>query len=113
MPPARFDLSLFVSAAEAAWFGNRLGEGSKTVTHVSNGVDTTYFDPELDLESPYDAGVFPVVFTGAMDYWANVDAVTWFAGQVWPRVRRERAHSVFFIVGSRPAREVLALAGRT
>ena len=27
----------------------------------------------------------PIVFTGAMDYWPNVDAVRWFAREVLPR----------------------------
>ena len=29
--------------------------------------------------SPFAAGEPAVVFTGAMDYWPNIDAVTWFA----------------------------------
>ena len=31
-----------------------------------------------------------LAFTGAMDYWPNVEAVTWFADEVLPLVRRER-----------------------
>jgi glycosyltransferase involved in cell wall biosynthesis len=44
-----------------------------------------------------------------MDYWANVDAVSWFAGQVMPLVLARQPKARFYIVGSRPAREVLAL----
>jgi len=51
-----------------------------------------------------------LVFTGAMDYWANVDAVTWFAQEVWPAVRRTYPAARFYIVGSRPTPAVQALA---
>ena len=39
------------------------------------------------LSSPYPVGVKPVVFTGAMDYWPNIDAVCWFAREALPRIR--------------------------
>jgi hypothetical protein len=51
-----------------------------------------------------------VVFTGAMDYWANVDAVGWFACEVFPRVRSSFPQARFYIVGARPARAVRDLA---
>jgi glycosyltransferase involved in cell wall biosynthesis len=38
-----------------------------------------------------------------------VDAVTWFAQTVWPRVLAGCAKARFYIVGSKPAREVQAL----
>ncbi|RME68267.1 MAG: glycosyltransferase, partial [Alphaproteobacteria bacterium] len=51
-----------------------------------------------------------VAFTGAMDYWANVDAVSWFVSGVWPRLRAVHPHARFFIVGGKPAAAVQALA---
>jgi glycosyltransferase involved in cell wall biosynthesis len=47
-----------------------------------------------------------------MDYHANVDAVTWFADEVLPRVREEIRTATFYIVGSRPTPRVRALAER-
>ena len=44
-----FDLSLFVSAPETAWFRERLGGEGAFVTHVSNGVDSAYFDQGCEL----------------------------------------------------------------
>ena len=35
----------------------------------------------------YEAGENVLVFTGTMDYTANIRAVSWFARQVFPRVR--------------------------
>jgi glycosyltransferase involved in cell wall biosynthesis len=50
------------------------------------------------------------VFTGAMDYWANVDAVTWFARDIFPAVRQHLATAHFYIVGARPNNAVQQLA---
>ena len=45
-----------------------------------------------------------------MDYWANVDAVRWFAREIFPRVRQSIPSARFVIVGTRPTRNVLQLA---
>lgn len=103
--------SLFVSAAEAALFRDHLGADGERVTHVDNGVDSGWFDPALPLADPYPPGGPVALFTGAMDYWANVDAVDWFVRAVWPAVRSAVPDARFYVVGSRPAPAVAALAG--
>jgi glycosyltransferase involved in cell wall biosynthesis len=52
-----------------------------------------------------------VVFTGTMDYWPNVDAVTWMATEILPLIRRSRPELQFYIVGSNPSPEVVKLGG--
>ncbi len=52
-----------------------------------------------------------IVFTGAMDYRPNVEAMTWFVGQVLPRLRAHPTAPCLWIVGSKPSRAVLALTG--
>jgi sugar transferase (PEP-CTERM/EpsH1 system associated) len=79
---------------------------------VENGVDTDFFSPEIKLDSPFEAGEQPIVFTGAMDYWPNVDAVRWFAERCFPGIRAERPAARFYIVGMNPAKAVLELASR-
>jgi glycosyltransferase involved in cell wall biosynthesis len=69
-----------------------------------------YFDPGLHFDSPFASEEEPIVFTGAMDYWANVDAVRWFAEEILPLIRKSRANARFYIVGSRPAEAVRTLA---
>lgn len=103
---ARFDASLFVSAAEAELFRSLAPEVARNVGHYDNGVDTAYFDPSLPFESPYEAGGPVLVFTGAMDYWANAEAVLWFAAEVWPDLRARQPDLRFFIVGSKPTEAV-------
>jgi sugar transferase (PEP-CTERM/EpsH1 system associated) len=60
--------------------------------------------------SPFAEAEEAIVFTGAMDYWPNVDAVVWFANEALPAIRRARPGAVFYIVGSRPTPAVQALA---
>ncbi|CAN5395278.1 TIGR03087 family PEP-CTERM/XrtA system glycosyltransferase [soil metagenome] len=102
--------SFFVTENETALFRERAPECAGSVEAMNNGVDATYFAPDANRESPFPQDVIPLVFTGAMDYWPNVDAVTWFAQEslpalraVWPRLR-------FFIVGRAPTAAVQALA---
>jgi len=105
----RFSAVVLVSNSEADLF-RRVAPAASLHTHtVRNGVDTEYFDPKLRFDSPFKVDECPIVFTGAMDYWANVDAVQWFVKEVLPRVAASVSHARFYIVGSRPADAVLAL----
>ena len=80
----------------------------KEVHWFGNGVDTEFFNPDADFsENEIKADV---VFVGAMDYRANVDAILWFVDEVWPKVRAQHASARFAIVGSNPSRSILSLA---
>jgi sugar transferase (PEP-CTERM/EpsH1 system associated) len=102
--------SIFVSEQEAELFKTLAPEVNHKVTHINNGVDTEYFSPELSFNSPYADYDQVIVFTGAMDYWANVDAVVWFANAIFPLIVKRQPYVKFYIVGSKPTKEVLALA---
>lgn len=105
-----FAASLFVSEPEAALFRDRVAAPGQRVHAIRNGVDAAYFRSVVGCVSPFPADCEPVVFTGAMDYWANVDAVLWFVREVWPRVRAQRPRALFAVVGSRPSPEIEALS---
>lgn len=107
---AAFDAATFVSEAEAALFRRLAPETAAHVFGFSNGVDTDYFSPEPSYPNPYPDQTRALVFTGAMDYWANVDAVRWFAHEVWPGLRLSHPEAAFYIVGARPTAAVTALA---
>ena len=82
---------------------------SANVRVVPNGVDTDYFDPS-HMKSVSDVSNVPaVIFTGAMDYFPNVNAVAFFARQVLPLIRKSLPETRFLIVGSNPAAEVKRL----
>ena len=106
-----FAASVFVTAEEAALF-RRLAPDVpvERVIAVANGVDTDYFNPDREYPNPYPAGERVLVFTGAMDYWANVDAVDWFARTVFPDIYRAAPDIRFYIVGARPTAAVQQLA---
>lgn len=106
----KFDASFFVSEDEAGLFRKLVPTVVDKVSSIENGVDTKYFFPDKEYKNPYPTNKKILVFTGAMDYWANVDAVTWFATEVFPIVEDRYKDVVFFIVGSRPTDVVQKLA---
>jgi len=65
---------------------------------VLSGVDVDYFEP---LELP-KAAVPTLVFTGQMDYFANVDGVVHFVREVFPRLRRRVPDVELLVVGRSP-----------
>lgn len=104
-----FDASIFVSPAEAALFASQAPESAQCVHAIENGVDTDYFTPAASGANPHPADERAIVFTGAMDYHANVDAVDWFAREVFPAVRAAQPAARFCIVGGHPAPAVRRL----
>ena len=105
----RADHSLFVSEKESAMFRQLVPSVAEKVHSIDNGVDYNYFAYNSELGNPYSDESPKVVFTGAMDYWANVDAVKWFAEEVLPLVQQSVANIQFYIVGSKPTSKVMAL----
>jgi len=106
---ATCDASLFVSDPEAQLFRTLAPESAAKIGWFNNGVDTDYFSPERSYERPYAAGERPLVFTGAMDYWPNIDAVQWFATDIFPALLAAHPALRFYIVGARPTAAVSAL----
>lgn len=72
---------------------------------IPNGVDTDFFKPADKAPAPHR-----LVFVGQMDYLPNVDAVTWFAEQVWPILHRQNPGLQWTIVGRNPSPAVQQLA---
>jgi glycosyltransferase involved in cell wall biosynthesis len=80
--------------------------GSRPLFIVPSGIFTREYTP------PDHAQQDPVtlVFTGKMDYRPNVDAATWFAEAIFPRIRAHIANAQFVIVGQQPGAAISALA---
>jgi sugar transferase (PEP-CTERM/EpsH1 system associated) len=105
---ARADLCLFVSEAEASLF--RAMTGLANISALSNGIDVDHFDPAADFPrlSGAETGQGPLLlFTGQMDYAPNVQAASWFARVVLPRL----PGACFAIAGRNPPPTLRALAG--
>ncbi len=110
---ARADRSFFATEKETELFRGLAPECAARVGAMGNGVDFDYFNPELTRNSPYPAAEASIVFTGAMDYWPNVDAVTWFARDMLPALRQRWPTARFHIVGRSPTAAVRALASES
>ena len=121
-----FDSSVFVSQQEADLF-YRLFPEAENVSVIENGVDYEYFSPEnssnqhsskLKAQSSESSNQQPetrnpispiLLFTGAMDYWANVDGVLWFCEKIFPIIRDRYSKVQFHIVGNNPNPEIQKL----
>jgi sugar transferase (PEP-CTERM/EpsH1 system associated) len=101
------DATFAVSEEEALLLSER-DDAVRAVEWFGNGVDTDYFAPGAAAPASDRADI---VFVGAMDYWANVDAVLWFMREVWPTVRSRLPDTTFAVVGSKPHPAILALDG--
>ena len=108
---AAFDANVFVSQQEADLFRSLAPEVEKPIVTVENGVDLEFFSPLRAYTNPYAAGERVLVFTGAMDYWANVDAADWFAREIFPHIRQRVPQARFCIVGTRPTEAVRRYSG--
>lgn len=105
-----FNHSVFVSRNEVDLF-QELAPEAKNIHAIENGVDSEYFSPDADFEKlQTDKTERPLlVFTGAMDYHANVDGVTWFCHEILPMIQDVHPTLQFFIVGSNPTQKVREL----
>lgn len=107
---AEYDVTFFVSEYEAELFRALSPTTASKVRVMRNGVDAKFFDHKSRYENPYPSDLEPIVLTGTMDYWPNVDAAKWFVRNVLGRLREERPKAVFYVVGANPTPDVLALS---
>jgi len=82
---------------------------------LSPGVAMTTIPNGVTLRPParVGGGDARLVFTGVMDYFPNVDAMTYFVERIFPLVRARVPAAELVIVGQRPAPNVRRLARRS
>ena len=80
--------------------------GVRNVRVIPNGVDVAETGTARRSLRP------TVMFTGVMSYQPNIDAVLYFADEIWPAVRSRIPDAVFQIVGRNPTPEIIELAAR-
>ena len=71
--------------------------GLTTARAIPTGVDLDFFS----WQAPAD-GSPVVVFTGSMDWEANVDGIRFYVEEVWPRVRAQVPNAQLRVVGKNP-----------
>jgi polysaccharide biosynthesis protein PslH len=77
------------------------------VRDIPTGVDTEYFAPDAAPEAPGQ-----LVFTGAMDWYPNEDAILHFVDAILPLIRREAPDVRLTVVGRNPSPSLRAAATR-
>jgi len=77
-------------------------------TVIPNAADVDYYKPR-PTDPPPDGRT--VVFFGLLSYVPNLDGVTHFVQDIWPRIAEARPDARLKIVGGRPPASLLALAG--
>lgn len=102
----RFDAVTFVAEPEVELFNRLSPETADKTFAVENGIDGDFFTVSNDYSNPYESDAPKFLFTGAMDYWPNIDSVCWFAKEIFPLIRQTRENAEFYIVGGNPAPEV-------
>jgi sugar transferase (PEP-CTERM/EpsH1 system associated) len=79
------------------------------VIYCAHGVDAERFAPRADVAP--EPGL--VVFSGGMNINTNINAVVWFAEEVWPQIKAAAPTAKLRIVGRNPTRPVRQLAELT
>ncbi len=103
----RFDRVIAVSERDALAFRERYRVAQ--VEAIPTGVDLDFF--AWQAPQPVDQAHPPtVVFTGSMDWRANIDGVQFFLDQVWPQVLAVRPEARFVVVGRNPPTSLQAAA---
>jgi len=74
---------------------------------IPTGVDTSYFSANGTPEAPAH-----LVFSGAMDWYPNEDAMLFFIAEILPSIRREIPEVTVTVVGRNPSARLRA-AGET
>lgn len=103
--------SYFVTPNETALFVSQAPECKGRVETMGNGVDSDFFKPDAEFPRPFEASEQAIVFTGAMDYWPNIDGVNWFVAEMLPRLIVRYPRLRFYIVGRSPSPQVRSMAG--
>ncbi len=73
-----------------------------TIKVIPNCIDVQAYQDRAGFPEPTASQQFDLVFSGKMDYRPNVDAVLWFADEVWPGIRAQKPRATWAIVGQKP-----------
>lgn len=103
----RFTSVVAVSERDAKFFTNAYGIASSAA--IPTGVDLDFFSwrepPAVD-----NAHAPTVVFTGSMNWAANIDGIQFFLKEVWPGVLAACPDACFQVVGRNPPASLVGMA---
>jgi glycosyltransferase involved in cell wall biosynthesis len=99
-----YDTVIAVSASDKRWFETHYG--LTRVESIPTGVDLTRF--EYDPLDPHKTGPSTFVFTGSMDWLANIDGVEFLMDEIWPLIVQARPEARMLVVGRHPPDRLVA-----
>jgi sugar transferase (PEP-CTERM/EpsH1 system associated) len=100
-----FDKCFFSSSREVELLAQTGVDASATQV-VENGIDTAFYTTNNNHNGKPGT---ELLFTGVMDYQANVDAVLWFCHKILPQIRHLYSDVKFKITGMNPVMAVRKL----
>lgn len=93
----RFDTVIAVSARDAEQFRHDYAVGSDNhIATIGTGVDLDFLSHSAPAATPH------VIFSGSMDWLANIDAIEFFLDSVWPRIAAAVPAARMTVVGRAP-----------
>lgn len=105
----RFDSVIAVSARDAKALAELYA--LKRVEPVDTGVDLDFYAfQRAERAAEFGPAGGTVVFTGAMDWRANIDGIAFLMDEVWPSVLRARPDAKAVIVGRNPPEDLVTSA---
>ncbi len=104
-----FSKVIFVSDFEVKLFRNEICN-TNNILAIHNGVDYRYFNPKSTIKKTKLCCDSPIIlFTGAMDYYPNIDGVLWFINDIFPLITKKVHRVKFYIVGNNPSSKIKKL----
>jgi sugar transferase (PEP-CTERM/EpsH1 system associated) len=95
----QFNFCLVVSEDE-----KKLLQDGENVVIIPNGIDLGFFVPRAQQNDN------TLIFTGAMNYFPNIDGVSYFHRDIWPLVKDHIPDVRFIVAGMSPPPKIRALA---
>lgn len=102
----KYDTVVAVSARDGAAFVDDYAIPGDKVATINTGVDLDFFA----YHPPQ--GARRVVFTGSMDWMANIDGIEFFLERVWPRVLERCPDATMRVIGRAPPPALVEKAAR-
>ena len=91
----QFNVNLVVSDLDARLLHSRNPRMHYHI--VENGTDTGYFFPSIEEEEPNS-----LIFAGSLRWYPNISAVSFFAREIWPRLKRACPGVRLYLAGRGP-----------
>lgn len=101
----KFDAKLIITEEDKKCIDHK---DKASIYVIPNGIDTSYFSPENDVEKDID-----ILFVGNMQYEPNILCVKYIASEIFPKIKLSKPDAKFMIAGAEPTKEVQALANES